>query len=395
MLRLNKLTARRVTAKALRPGRYGDGGGLYLSVTPAGARRWTFLYRNRETGRQHELFLGSTHTVSLVEARSKALELRKALLDGEDPLAARMAAKAARKALAARKTFGQVADAYLASPNVTKFRNAKHRQQWASSLGAPCADLRRRFVDEITTEDVIRTLHPVFDRTPETGRRLQGRIETVLGYATVSGLRSGENPARWEHHLETHFVARSALEKGQHAAMRWQDVAGFYAGLPDTIPALALRFLILTATRASEALGATWDEIFLDGTSSMWTIPSRRMKRARQHEIPLPAAAVALLDRAAEFRAGALVFPGRSAGKPISDFAVRTLLAGREATIHGFRSSFRTWAGDVGIRRELAEICLAHAFGDAVERAYMRSNFISERREVMTRWAGVVIGTGL
>ena len=392
MLKLNKLTARTVTAKSLAPGRYGDGGGLYLSVTIPGARRWTFMYRNPETGQQHELFLGNVHTLSLVDARAKALELRKQRLDGEDPKAARIAAKAARKAARARKTFGQVADEFLASPNVAKFRNAKHRGQWATTLGAPCADLRPRFVDEISTEDVIRTLDPIWAKTPETARRLQGRIEAVLGFAGTHGYRGGENPARWQGHLETRFAGRSTLERGQHAAMPWRDVAGFYAGLPDTIPGLTLRFLILTATRLGEALGADWEEIQLDGPSSRWTIPSWRMKRGREHVIPLPVAAVALLGRAADFRVDRVVFPGRLGDKPISDFAVRSLLAGRNITLHGFRSSFRTWAGENNVRREVAEAALAHVTGNAVELAYMRSNFIEERRKVMEAWSCVVCG---
>ena len=263
MVVLNKLSVRSVAAK-LPPGRHGDGGGLYLSVTPSGAKRWTFLYKI--AGKQHELFLGGIHTISLMEARIEALRLRKLLLEGGDPIAEREAASAARKSAAARKTFGAVADEFLASDNVAKFRNAKHRAQWIATLGAPCADLRERFVDEVTTEDVIRTLRPVFDRTPETGRRLQRRIEQVMGFAVASGLRGGENPARWAHHLETRFATRGALDKGQHASMPWRDVADFYASLPETIPALALRWVILTATRAGEALGARWEEIQLDGT---------------------------------------------------------------------------------------------------------------------------------
>ena len=282
MLRLNKLTARFVASKGLAPGRYGDGAGLYLSVTPAGGRRYTFMYRDRETGQQHELFLGNVYTLSLLDARAIRLALQKQLLEGLDPKTVRFAAKAVRKASRARKTFGAVVDTYLASPNVTRFRNAKHKQQWASTLGAPCADLHPRYVDEIGTEDVVQTLAPIFDRTPETARRLQGRIEAVLGFAGVNGWRSGDNPARWAHHLETHFAPRSALERGQHAAMRWQDVPAFYAGLPNTIPGLALRSLILTATRAGEMLGAEWSELSdLDGTAAMWVIPASRMKRGR------------------------------------------------------------------------------------------------------------------
>ncbi len=177
--------------------------------------------------------------------------------------------------------------------------------------------------------------------------------------------------------------------------MPWHDLPAFYAGLPDTVPGLTLRLIILTGTRLGEALNATWEEISdLDGTACMWTIQASRMKRGREHEIPLAGAAVALLRRAAEFRVGEFVFPGRiGANKPISDFAVRQLLAGTEATLHGFRASFRTWAAEAGVRREIAEVALAHSFGDRTEQAYQRSNFIEERRAVMEAWAAVVTGS--
>ena len=283
-------------------------------------------------------------------------------------------------------------EAFLASPKITKFRNAKHKQQWARTLGALCADFRGKFVDEIQTGDVINAIEPIWARAPETGRRLLGRIEKAIGFATVRNWRVGDNPARWRGHLETHFVARGELDKGQHASMPWRDVPAFYAGLPDTVPGLALRFLILTATRLGEMLGATWDEISdLDGPACMWTIQARRMKRGKTHEIPLAGAAVDLLRRAAKSRVGNAVFPGRLGDKPISDFAVRSLLV-EGATLHGMRASFKTWAAEAGVRREIAEVCLAHAFGDATERTYQRSNFLAERRAVMQRYADMVTG---
>ena len=299
-----------------------------------------------------------------------------------------MARKEAAKALAGRRTFASVADEYIALKAPT-FRSEKHAKQWATTLGA-CADLRGRFIDEISTADVLRTLEPIWATTPETGKRLRGRIESVLGYATAKGWRSGENPARWRAHLSTILPARGALDRGRHAALPWQGVPAFVAALPDSIPALALQFLILTGARAGEVLGAQWSE--LDVTARMWTIEPHRTKRARIHEVPLSAAAIAIVERMREIRAGPFLFPGRKPGKPLSDTVMRALIAGKGTTCHGFRASLRSWCADTGVRREVAEACLAHAVGNAVELAYQRSSFLEERRDVMEKWGAFVTG---
>ena len=282
-----------------------------------------------------------------------------------------------------------VADEFLAVKTPT-FRNAKHAAQWASTLGEPCKDLRGRFIDEITTADVLRTLEPIWTRTPATGMRLRGRIESVIGYATAKAWRSGDNPARWRGHLSTVLPARGVLDKSRHAALDWRDVPGFVAGLPDSIPALALQFLLLTGARLGEALGARWDE--LDVTARMWTCPPHRTKRARAHEVPLSTAALAIIDQVQEIRTGPFLFPGRELGKRLSDTAVRALVTGHGVTIHGFRSCLRSWCAERGVRREVAEACLAHAIGNATELAYMRSSFLEERRGVMQAWSDFVTG---
>jgi integrase len=379
---LKRLTARTVAAMK-KPGRHSDGGNLYLTISKTGggvSRRWTFLFSLN--GRQREAGFGPAAAVSLAEAREKAARYRSMLAKGIDPLDAK---KAGREAQAGRRTFGQCADELIKSKR-REWRSEIHAAQWRTTIDEYCGAILDKPVDAIDTQAVLGVLQPVWGRIPETASRLRGRIEAVLDYAKANGLRSGENPAAWRGHLALILPKRQKLSRGHHAAMPYGELPEFIAKLraTETIHALALEFLILTAGRAGEVLGATWDEI--DSEAKVWVIPAARMKAGREHRVPLSGRAMEIVERMAEIRTGDLVFPGRRR-RPLSNPSLARLCPAL-ATAHGFRSAFRDWAGDcTGFPRELAEAALAHVAGDATERAYRRGDALEKRRELMEAWA--------
>src|ERR1700723_1890616 len=371
---MGKLTARKVeTAK---PGKYGDGGGLQLAGAPTGAKKWVlrFLWQ----GNAREMGLGSYPEVGLAEAREKAIAGRRLARSGVDPIAER---KQDRRV----PTFGKLADEVVTEQS-KGFRNNKHRAQWKMTLETYTAPLRVKAVDAITTEDVLGVLKPIWTTKTETASRLRGRIERVLNAAKAKGHRSGENPAAWRGHLENLLPKRQRLTRGHHAAMPYADVPAFVARLRerDAVSALALEFAILTAARSGEVLGARWREI--DFGARIWTIPPQRMKAAREHRVPLSESAFAILEKLGEARVSEFIFPGQGAGRPLSEMVLRRMLR-RDAdvvTVHGFRSSFRDWAGnETHFPRELAEAALAHVVGDKAEQAYRRSDALEKRRALM------------
>lgn len=383
-----RLTARTV-ATLTKPGRHADGGNLYLSISANGGRRWIFLYR--WGGKQLEMGLGSARDVSLARARELADAARAQLAEGINPLAA-------RKAEDAIPTFGEAADA-LVDDIASGFRNAKHIEQWRMTLKEYAGPLRTKSVADITTEDVLAVLKPLWATKQETASRLRGRIERVLDAAKAKGHRSGENPARWRGHLDSLLPKRQKLQRGHHAAMAYSDVPAFMArqqGLRGST-ALAFQFLILTAARTGEVRGATWAEIDLD--AKVWIVPPARMKAGKVHRVPLSPAAMDILERAKELQqkpeGPALLFPGAKADKPLSvmafDMQLRRLKL--DVTTHGFRSSFRDWAGEeTSFAREVAEAALAHTVGDATERAYRRADALEKRRKLMEAWGKFVTG---
>lgn len=387
---VNKLSARSV-ATLRRPGRHSDGGGLYLLVDPSGARRWLFLFRWQ--GKLKEMGLGGTGSVSLLDARERAGEARRLVQAGTNPIEARRAAEAAK---AAATTFGAFADQLV--KNITPgFRNAKHRAQWNSTLKTYAEPLRAKALDEISTDDVLGVLQPIWLTKAETASRVRGRIERVLDAAKAKGLRSGENPARWRGHLDHLLPKRQKLQRGHHAAMPYGKVPAFVVDdlrKREAVAALALEFLILNANRSGEVLGARWPEI--DRKEKVWTVPAERMKAGVEHRIPLTARTLEILNAAEKVRTSDFVFPGQRRGRPLSSSALEMLLrrmkAG-EVTTHGFRSSFRDWVGEeTAFPRDLAEMALAHSVGDATERAYRRGDALEKRRKLMEAWAGFLAG---
>jgi integrase len=381
---VKKLSARAVATIAA-PGRHSDGEGLYLNVTPAGARSWLFMWK--KDGKRREMGLGSAGSVSLARARELASECRAQVATGLDPIDARDAAAEIKRE---KPTFGAIADALIAAKE-SEWRNEKHRAQWRASLAEFAAPLRSRPVDEIDTAAVLAVLTPLWQTKPETASRVRGRIEAVLDAAKAQGHRSGENPAAWRGHLAHLLPKRGKLTRGHHAAMDYRDVPAFVAKLRecDVIAAMALEFCILTATRSGEVYGARWSEI--DMAAKVWTVPAERMKAAREHRVPLCDRALAIIERLFEARSGDFVFPSPRGQRPLSHVAMAKVMRRLEieqATVHGFRSAFRDWAGnETHFPREVAEAALAHVVGDKAEQAYRRSDALEKRRDLMQAWA--------
>ncbi len=391
MARAEKRLSALAVARATKPGLYPDGLGLYLRVGPNGAKSWVFRYRVGDSRR--DMGLGPLHTVSLADARAKALECRKARLDGGDPLQAREAERLARKLEAARgMTFTECAAAYIEAHRAG-WRNAKHGAQWTATLETYAYPVFGELpVQAVDTALVMKALEPIWATKTETASRLRGRIESVLDWATVREFRRGDNPARWRGHLENLLPARTKVQKVEHhPALPYGQVGAFMAAVrgQDGVAARALEFLILTATRTSETIGATWDEIEL--SEGVWTIPAGRIKAGKEHRVPLSPAAVTILEAMQTVRHGDYVFPGGTPGKPLSNMAMLKLLErmGRgDLTAHGFRSSFRDWAAErTNFPRDVAEMALAHTIGDKVEAAYRRGDLVEKRRQLMQAWA--------
>lgn len=385
MHKRNGLTALRIK-RARKPGRHADGGGLYLAVSESGAKSWVFLWKR--SGKRRAIGLGSADTLSLADARSEAANARKVLLDGRDPRAVRNARKAGTL------TFGEAADRLIESVEAG-WRNAKHRYQWRHTLMIYAAPLRATPVTEITTDQVLRVLKPLWLTKSETATRLRSRIERVLDWAKAHGHRNGENPAAWKGNLKDLLPALPPKRKRikHYPAMPHAEVPTFTARLRAMagLGARALELTILTAARTGETLGAQWSEI--DFEEKVWVVPAHRMKADVEHVVPLSDRAVRILKDLSKLRTSEFIFPGIKHGQRLSGAVMKRVLeragiTADKASVHGFRSSFRDWAGDcTTFPREVAEAALAHMVGDDVERAYRRGDALEKRRKLMVAWA--------
>lgn len=378
------LTAQAVKA-ASAPGKYFDGHGLYLRVDGNGSRFW--VQRITIRGKRCELGLGAPSLVSLAEARAKALENRKLARMGGDPLQAKREAQAVL-------TFEEAARKVHALHKPT-WRNEKHAAQFLATLETYAFPrLGKLKVQDISTADVLAVLMPIWTTIPETARRVRQRIGAVMKWAIAQGWRQ-DNPA------ENISRALPKVSKAQdhRKALPYAEVAGCIAAVQASgaglATKLALEFLVLTAARSGEVREARWEEI--DLTAEVWEIPSERMKMKRPHRVPLSPRAIAVLAQAKALDDGSgLVFPGTKAGRPLSDMTLSKLVKelGFAADVHGFRTSFRMWAQErTSYPREVAEAALAHLSGDAVERAYARSDVFDKRRKMMGAWANFLKST--
>jgi integrase len=372
------------------PGRYGDGYGLYLQVLGPTNRSWLFRYER--DGRERWMGLGPLHTFNLEEARERARLQRQLLKDGIDPLEQRKA-KRGEQALEAAKTMTfEAAARQYHDQHKNKWRNAKHRAQFISTLETYAFPVVGKLaVPEIDMALVLKVLerNHLWAQKTETASRLRGRIEAVLDWATVRGYRTGDNPAQWKL-LAKALPARGQIRKVQHhAALPYTDIPGFMAQLAqrEGVAVRALEFLILTAARTGEIIGGRWSEI--DRTHKLWVVPAERMKAGRPHRVPLSDRALKILDELP--CEGDALFVGSKASAHMSNMAMAMLLkrVGREdITVHGFRSTFRDWAAEqTSYPNHVVEMALAHTIGDKVEAAYRRGDLLTQRARLMAEWA--------
>ncbi len=377
--------------KKTEPGRYADGGGLYLWIKPDGRKTWTFRWRDKITSKLREAGLGSVtnQRVTLKMARERADEYRDMVWRGLDPIEEkRKRVQEARAALANRLTFSDCMTRYIEA-HKTSWRNEKHTAQWSSTLNTYADPLMKLPVADIDDKLVLQCLEPIWTTKTETATRVRQRIEAVLNWATARKYRSGENPARWRGHLDTLLAKPTKLKNVVHrAALPYQQAGAFMVKLRkgDSMAARALELQILTATRPGEVVGATWAEFDLNG--KVWTIPAERTKANKEHTIPLSPQAVKLLKSLT--RVNDFVFPGVKLDKGMTTASAMKLLKRIEPgiTAHGFRSTFRDWAADqTGYAREVIEHAMAHQLKDKAEAAYFRSDMIEKRARLMNDWA--------
>jgi len=389
---MSKLTARGVQTAGT--GKHEDGEGLRLVVSPTGARKW--VLRVTVEGKRREMGLGSYPAVSLADARSKASDARRLVRDGQDPITVR---KVEPERI---PTFDEAAARYIEghSPG---WSNAKHADQWRNTLETYAAPvIGSKPVDQIGTEDVLKILQPIWTTKTETAKRVQGRIENILDWSTARKYRAGENLARWRGHLDKLLPKPTKVAKPvHHPAMPYHDVPAFMVELEGncSVSALALRFLILTACRTGEVIGAQWPEVDLEARA--WTIPAARMKAGQTHRVPLSDAAMDVLQALPRVDGNSYLFVGARHGRPLSNMALLQLMRGmgygvggdRGAYVpHGFRSAFRDWSGEVSsFPRDVCEMALAHVIANKVEAAYRRGDLFEKRRLMMNAWAEFVI----
>ncbi len=343
-------------------------------------------------GKRRDLGLGGYPDVTLAQARERARETRAIIQQGRDPVAEREAAQAALRAAVRVPTFDECAKRFIAA-KASGWRNPKHRAQWRTSLATYASPIIGSItVDRVELAHLVELLTPIWTEKTETAVRVRGRIESVLDWATVSGYRAGENPARWRGNLEHLLPAPSKVRRVRHhPAIAIDAMFGFMSGLKtrEGVAARALEFLVLTAARSGEVRGATWSEIDLD--AGVWTIPAERMKARREHRVPLSPQALEVLGKLPRLDPY-LVFPSPR-GAVLSDMALAAVMRrmGAHAVPHGFRSTFRDWAAErTAYTRDVAEMALAHTIGDKVEAAYRRGDLIAKRTRMMADWAAFI-----
>ena len=379
MRQFNRLSARALSSLNAH-GRHADGGGLYLSISANGGRRWVFLYRWH--GKPTEIGFGSARNVSLAQARQLAALARTSL-------AQRISPKEARKQREI-PSFGDCAE-HLIEAMRPSWRNDKHAAQWEMTLRTYAAPLLRLRIDEITTDDILGVLKSLWNEKPETASRLRGRIERVIDAAKARGQRSGENPARWRGHLDQLLPKRKKIARTHYAALNFVDTPDFIEKLHGRqgSAALALEFTILTAARSGEVLGAKWPEFDLD--RGVWTVPAIRMKAGREHRVPLSQRALEIARLQHEVDGSDFVFAGQKPDKPLSVTALTHVLERMKVntvTVHGFRSTFRDWAAEcTNFPNEVCEAALAHTIQNKAEAAYRRGDLFEKRRKLMEAWA--------
>jgi integrase len=385
---IHKLSPRKVSSAG--PGKYEDGGGLRLVVSTSGAKKWVLRFTIDR--KRREMGLGSFPDVGLSEAREESAKHRKKAKTGVDPIEARQSEPDQIP------TFTSCAARYIRAQR-SGWKNAKHARQWVSTLKTYARpEIGSKRVGDISTEDILKVLSPIWTTKTETAKRVQGRVENILDYAAAHKYRDPLNPARWRGHLDKLLPKPSRVKTvTHHPAMPHTEVPAFMAELSsnDSVSALALRFLMLTAARTNEVLQAQWSEIDSDG--AIWSVPASRMKAKRVHRVPLSYVATFVLETLPRIAGSSYLFPGTRNGRPLSNMALLQLMRGMGYGVnggrgdyvpHGFRSSFRDWSGEVSsFPRDVAEMALAHVVENKVEAAYRRGDLFEKRRMMMQQWA--------
>ncbi|MDO6460145.1 integrase arm-type DNA-binding domain-containing protein [Granulosicoccaceae sp. 1_MG-2023] len=384
---LNRLTARRVQTAP--PGRHEDGGGLRLVVSDSGARRWVFRFSLN--GRRREMGLGSFPSISLSAARTEAAQRRLQVSQGIDPILARKREREAlRAAQTAVPTFERAVAAFIKN----------HRRSWTTAHTRALISLARRHavpkigkhqINEITAEDVLAVVGPLWQKQPIVAKRLLNLIERVFDYSYAKGDHTGENPARWRGRFDHLLPAPSKVAQTQHRpAIDYREAPALYRSLCEqkSTSAQALLWQMLTATRPGEAIAAEWSEIDLE--ARIWVIPADKMKTRREHRVPLSQQAIDLLNRLPRIAGNPYIFasPVKPRGH-VGNTSIRTAMrkAVNYGVPHGLRSSFRDWTAEqTHTPHAVAEGCLAHVVGNAVERSYRRSDLLEQRRQLMEAW---------
>jgi integrase len=378
-------------SKARKTGLHPDGNGLYLQVAPGGSKSWVFRFMLNSRART--MGLGPYPDLALGDARKRATECRRLRNDGIDPIEARKTVRAATVLEAAKGiSFTACSEVYIEAKK-HGWKNPKHIDQWTNTLKQYAEPVFGEIpVADVDTDLIMKALEPIWATKTETAARVRGRIENILDWAKTKGYREGENPARWRGHLQNLLPPRRKIRKVQHhPALPYEKMGTFMRAVrkQEGTAAVALEFLILTAARTSEALGAQWQEV--DLKRAVWTVPGSRIKAGREHRVPLSAPALALLKRMQKVRVGEFVFAGGKKGKPLSNMALLVLLKRMDRTgitAHGFRSTFRDWAAEkTNYSRDEAEMALAHTVGDKVEAAYRRGDLLAKRQKMMQDWA--------
>jgi integrase len=404
----DKLNTVKITTCS-KPGYLSDGGGLYLQVTRRAAlkpgekprkpqedvtKSWCFRYRDRVSGALRELGLGPWVDVSLKEARDKAADLRAMLRDGKDPKTARQAQRAEAVAERANQiTFAEATAKYW-DTHKSGWKSVTHAENWLNKMKTHAhPSIGAMQVGTIKLANILQVLEPIWTTKAETASRVRGQMEAILDWCKGRGYLKGENPATWKGNLDAQLPPSSRVKNQQHhAALAYGEINEFVAKLREHkgVAALALEFLILTASRTGEVIGATWDEFEID--KGLWNIPKERMKAGKEHTVVLAPRAVEIIKEMEKAKLGAFVFPGGKPGMAQSNAALAAVLKRMErldVTVHGFRSTFRDWAGETvrNVDHRTIENALAHQLKDKAEAAYSRGSMIEKRRVLMNAWA--------
>lgn len=396
-------------AKYRTPGRYADGGGLYLQVakrpgaTANSKGEWalssvtrSWLYQYSSSGKVRQMGLGSLNQVTLAQARKRAEAARHKISEGIDPLDERQAERRATTSELAKALSFEIFSAEYIATHSPAWRNEIHRRQWTSTLRTYAYPvIGKMSVATIEAADVLRVLNPIWRTKQETADRVRGRIEKILHAAKAAGLRSGDNPAVWQNHLSHLLPARRRTEK-HHPAMDYKQLPDFVRSLSkrDGIAPRALEMLILTVARTGSLIGMHDSELDLRNAHT-WTIPASRMKGGKEHVVPLPARAMQIIAAMPREKNNHFIFVGQKSGGHLSNMAMLELMKkiAPGCVPHGFRSSFNDWASEqTDAKHIVVEMCMAHTIKDKTEKAYRRGDLLDMRRALLEEWAKYLYG---